>query len=216
MMFTSLLRGRSVTVHSRAEKEKGPRSEISRRDLSVCLCISIEALFCEDESQKDFFEREDEYNEANTGPLKSQERFFLNKTSLFCVSETFGARKGISGNAQHHVHHNIFLSFTLALLILSRRSDEKRAKSREEQKRETRAIARARVQLAERKEREREKVHVGFLLPFFFFSSLRVLLWLTFSLFFAQIWVHKLKLSRVSRKERFLRDIKFKLWNNKR
>ena len=28
--------------------------------------------------------------------------------------------------------------------------------------------------------------------------------------------MHKLKLSRVSRKERFLRDIKFKLWNNKR
>ena len=172
MMFTSLLRGRSVTVHSRAEKEKGPRSEISRRDLSVCLCISIEALFCEDESQKDFFEREDEYNEANTGPLKSQERFFLNKTSLFCVSETFGARKGISGNAQHHVHHNIFLSFTLALLILSRRSDEKRAKSREEQKRETRAIARARVQLAE-KERERERestrrISLTFFLLFFF------------------------------------------------
>ena len=163
---------------------------------------------CEDESQKDFFEREDEYNEANTGPLKSQERFFLNKTSLFCVSETFGARKGISGNAQHHVHHNIFLSFTLALLILSRRSDEKRAKSREEQKRETRAIARARVQLAE-KERERERESTRRISLTFFFFSLGVVC-LTFSLFFAQIWVHKLKLSRVSRKERFLRDIKFK------
>ena len=130
-----------------------------------------------------------------------------------------GARKGISGNAQHHVHHNIFLSFTLkALLILSLRcSDEKRAKSREAQKRETRAIARARVQLAE-KERERERestrrISLTFFLLFFFKG---VVVWLTFSLFFAQIWVHKLKLSRVSRKERFLRDIKFKLWNNKR
>ena len=76
----------------------------------------LKRSLCEDESQKDF-EREDEYNEANTGPLKSQERFFLNKTVAFlCVSETFGARKGISGNAQHHVHHNIFLSFTLKKL----------------------------------------------------------------------------------------------------
>jgi hypothetical protein len=85
-----------------------------------------------------------------------------------------GARKGISGNARHHVHHNIFLSFTLkALLILSLRcSDEKRAKSREAQKRETRAIARARVQLAE-KERERERestrrISLTFFLLFFF------------------------------------------------
>jgi len=128
----------------------------------------------EDESQKDFFEREDEYNEANTGPLKSQERFFLNKTSLFCVSETFGARKGISGNAQHHVHHNIFLSFTLALLILSRRSDEKRAKSREEQKRETRAIARIARSTRGKGKRERERKYTSdfsltlFLLLFFF------------------------------------------------
>ena len=82
----------------------------------------------EDESQKDFFEREDEYNEANAGPLKSQERFFLNNTSLFCVSETFGARKGISGNAHHHVHHNIFLSFTFALLILSLRCSDEESK----------------------------------------------------------------------------------------
>ena len=80
----------------------------------------------------------------------------------------------------------------------------------EKRRRERLAIARARVQLAEKeREREREKVHVGFLLPFFFFSL--GVVWLTFSLFFAQIWVHKLKLfSRVSRKERFLRDIKFK------
>ena len=75
----------------------------------------LKRSLCEDESQKDF-EREDEYNEANTGPLKSQERFFLNKTVAFlCVSETFGARKGISGNAHHHVHQYIFLSFTLKL-----------------------------------------------------------------------------------------------------
>ena len=173
MMFTSLLRGRSVTVHSRAEKEKGPSDLKFREEICLSVCVSLlKRSLCEDESQKDFFEREDEYNEANTGPLKSQERFFLNKTSLFCVSETFGARKGISGNAQHHVHHNIFLSFTLALLILSRRSDEKRAKSREEQKRETRAIARARVQLAE-KERERERestrrISLTFFLLFFF------------------------------------------------
>ena len=172
MMFTSLLRGRSVTVHSLTQKEKGLSDLKFREEICLSVCVSVEALFCEDESQKDFFEREDEYNEANTGPLKSQERFFLNKTSLFCVSETFGARKGISGNAQHHVHHNIFLSFTLALLILSRRSDEKRAKSREEQKRETRAIARARVQLAE-KERERERestrrISLTFFLLFFF------------------------------------------------
>jgi len=124
-----------------------------------------------------------------TGPLKSQERFFRNKTSLFCVSETFGALESISGNAQHHAHHNIFLSFTLkALLILSsRRSDEKRAKSREAQKRETREQSRAlRVTLAEKeREREREKVHVGFLLPFFFFSSLiRVLCVVDFFAFF--------------------------------
>ena len=173
MMFTSLLRGRSVTVHSRAEKEKGLSDLKFREEICLSVCVSLlKRSLCEDESQKDFFEREDEYNEANTGPLKSQERFFLNKTSLFCVSETFGARKGISGNAQHHVHHNIFLSFTLALLILSRRSDEKRAKSREEQKRETRAIARARVQLAE-KERERERestrrISLTFFLLFFF------------------------------------------------
>jgi hypothetical protein len=93
------------------------------------------------------------------------------------------------------------------------RREQKAEKRRKERPEQSRARA---FNSRKRKEREREKVHVGFLLPFFFFSSLRVLLWLTFSLFFAQIWVHKLKLSRVSRKERFLRDIKFKLWNNKR
>lgn len=142
---------------------------------------------CEDESQKDFFEREDEYNEANTGPLKSQERFFLNKTSLFCVSETFGARKGISGNAQHHAHQYIFLSFTLkALLILSRvvlmRREQKAEKRRKERPESNRAHCA--FNSRKRKEREREKVHVGFLLPFFFFSSLRVLLWFDFFAFF--------------------------------
>ena len=168
------------------QKEKGLSDLKFREEICLSVCVSLlKRSLCEDESQKDFFEREDEYNEANTGPLKSQERFFLNKTSLFCVSETFGARKGISGNAQHHVHHNIFLSFTLALLILSRRSDEKRAKSREEQKRETRAIARARVQLAE-KERERERESTRRISLTFFFFSLGVV-WLTFSLFFAQI-----------------------------
>ena len=165
---------RSICYSSLAsQKEKGLSDLKFREEICLSVCVSLlKRSLCEDESQKDFFEREDEYNEANTGPLKSQERFFLNKTSLFCVSETFGARKGISGNAQHHVHHNIFLSFTLALLILSRRSDEKRAKSREEQKRETRAIARARVQLAE-KERERERestrrISLTFFLLFFF------------------------------------------------
>ena len=83
---------------------------------------------------------------------------------------------------------------------------EKRRKERPESNR-----ARARYTRGKgKREREREKVHVGFLLPFFFFSSFGVVCGLTFSLFFAQIWVHKLKRSRVSRKERFLRDIKFK------
>ena len=81
-----------------------------------------------------------------------------------------------------------FIFHFKALLILSlRRSDEKRAKSREAQKRETREQSRAlRVQLAEKeRERERESTRRISLLPFFFFSSLRVLLlWLTFSLFF--------------------------------
>ena len=173
-----------------AEKEKGLSDLKFREEICLSVCVSLlKRSLCEDESQKDFFEREDEYNEANAGPLKSQERFFLNNTSLFCVSETFGALESISGNAQHHAHHNIFLSFTLkALLILSsRRSDEKRAKSREAQKRETREQSRAlRVTLAEKeREREREKVHVGFLLPFFFFSSLiRVLCVVDFFAFF--------------------------------
>ena len=115
--------------------------------------------------------------------------------------------------------HNItrttifFISFTLkALLILSLRcSDEKRAKSREAQKRETREQSRARaLHSRKRKERERERESTRRISLTFFFFSLGVVC-LTFSLFFAQIWVHKLKLfSRVSRKERFLRDIKFK------
>jgi hypothetical protein len=96
MMFTSLLRGRSVTVHSLTQKEKGLSDLKFREEICLSVCVSLlKRSLCEDdESQKDFFEREDEYNEANTGPLKSQERFFLNKTSLFCVSETFGCTKG--------------------------------------------------------------------------------------------------------------------------
>ena len=70
------------------------------------------------------------------------------------------------------MHHNIFLSFTLALLILSRRSDEKRAKSREAQKRETREQSRARaLHSRKRKEREREstrRISLTFFLLFFF------------------------------------------------
>ena len=83
---------------------------------------------------------------------------------------------------------------------------EKRRKERPESNR-----ARARYTRGKGK-RERERKYTSdfsylFLLLFFFKG---VVVWLTFSLFFAQIWVHKLKRSRVSRKERFLRDIKFK------
>ena len=103
-----------------------------------------------------------------------------------------------------------FIFHFKALLILSLRcSDMRRAKSREEQKRETREQSRAGARYTRGKgKRERERKYTSDFS--YLFSSLRVLLWLTFSLFFAQIWVHKLKLSRVSRKERFLRDIKFK------
>jgi hypothetical protein len=55
-----------------------------------------------------------------------------------------------------------------------------------EQKRETSNRAHCALHSRKRKEREREKVHVGFLVPFFFFfSSLRVLLlWVDFFAFF--------------------------------
>jgi hypothetical protein len=89
----------------------------------------------------------------------------------------------------------------------------RRAKSRRAEERDQSNRARARYTRGKgKRERERESTRRISLLPFFFFSSFLLykgVVCLTFSLFFAQIWVHKLKLSRVSRKERFLRDIKF-------
>jgi hypothetical protein len=88
----------------------------------------------------------------------------------------------------------------------------------EKRRRERLAIARARVQLAEKeREREREKVHVGFLLPFFFFSSLRVLLlWLTFSLFFRPNLGAQIEALESFTKREIPQRYKFELWNNKR
>ena len=107
-----------------------------------------------------------------------------------------------------------FIFHFKALLILSlRRSDEKRAKSREAQKRETSNRARARSTRGKgKREREREstrRISLTFFLLFFFKGVVVVV---DFFAFFSPklIWVHKLKRSRVSRKERFLRDIKFK------
>ena len=61
------------------------------------------------------------------------------------------------------------------------RREQKAEKSSRERPEQSRARA---FNSRKRKEREREKVHVGFLLPFFFFSSLRVLLWFDFFAFF--------------------------------
>lgn len=140
----------------------------------------LKRSLCEDESQKDF-EREEHW------PLKISGKIFSEQNVAFLCFRDFWCTKGHLWECTTSCAPIYFFIFHFkALLILSlRRSDEKRAKSREAQKRETSNRARARYTRGKGK-REREKVHVGFLVPFFFFfSSLRVLLlWLTFSLFF--------------------------------
>jgi len=44
MMFTSLLRGRSVTVHSLTQKEKGLSDLKFREEICLSVCVSVEAL----------------------------------------------------------------------------------------------------------------------------------------------------------------------------
>jgi len=72
----------------------------------------LKRALCEEESQKDF-EREEHWPLKISGKIFSEQNF----VAFLCFRETFGARKGISnGNAQHHAHRNIFLSFTLKKL----------------------------------------------------------------------------------------------------
>ena len=86
-----------------------------------------------------------------------------------------------------------------------RRAKSRRAEERPEQ---SRAMGHAN-ELFRRKEKSTRRISLTFFLLFFFKGVVVVV---DFFAFFSPklIWVHKLKLSRVSRKERFLRDIKFK------
>lgn len=133
----------------------------------------LKRSLCEDESQKDF-EREEHW------PLKISGKIFSEQNVAFLCFRDFWCTKGHLWECTTSCAPIYFFIFHFkALLILSlRRSDEKRAKSREAQKRETSNRARARSTRGKgKREREREstrRISRTFFLLLFFFKGVVV------------------------------------------